>query len=69
MTRVRSNRQEGRANRYETKARRYAILAAYVRGEKAEYIAALHSVTTRLVHYYAAQEGIARPQGRPRTRA
>jgi hypothetical protein len=66
MTRARPERMAGRARRYEAQARRYAILAAYARGEKAEYIAALHNVTTRLVHYYAAQAGIARPQGRPR---
>lgn len=69
MTRVRSNRQEGRARRYSTLSRRYAILAAYARGEKVEYIAAMHNVTARLVALYAAQEGISRPQGRPRTRA
>lgn len=69
MTRARSEQLRGRANRFEAKARRYAILAAYARGEKAEYIAATHGVSVRLVCLYAAQEGISRPQGRPRKAA
>ena len=66
MKRNRPERQAGLARRYEAQARRFAILAAYVRGEKAEYIAVMNGCTSRLVHYYVKLEGLSRPQGRPR---
>ena len=69
MTLSRADAYASRARRLASQARRLAILAAYARGEKAEYIAAVHNVTVRLVRLYAAQEGISRPQGRPRKAA
>lgn len=69
MTLSRADAYASRARRLTSQARRMAILAAYARGEKAEAIAAEHNVTVRLVRLYAAQEGISRPQGRPRKAA
>lgn len=69
MTLSRADAYASRARRLASQARRMAILAAYARGEKAEAIAAEHNVTVRLVCLYAVQEGISRPQGRPRKAA
>ena len=69
MSRPRAEIYASRARRLASQSRRYAILAAYARDEKVEYIAAMHGVTTRLVQYYAAQAGIVRPRGRPRKAA
>jgi hypothetical protein len=46
-----------RAEIFASRARR---LAAYERGEKVDYIAALHNVTPTLVSHYASVAGISR---------
>lgn len=60
MTRPRAEIAASRARRRASQARRTAILADYARGEKVDYIAALHNVTPTLVSHYAGAAGISR---------